>query len=133
MTDYEEQALQFLSSTDSCLKLKYLENTINKEWDDRYPRDKWWVFLVNPKGSLSFPFWYHGNEHWPNDPAPSAYDILSTLDPFVEDSFRDFCTEFGYQTYSDKARRIFNECRRISEKLSEMYTSEELEQLAQIN
>lgn len=133
MIDYEEQALRFLSSTDSSLKLKWLENTINREWNDGFRRDKWLVFLSNPRGSLGFTFWYHGNEYWPEDPAPSAYDILASIDPFIEDSYEQFCRDFGYDTYDNKAQRIFNECRRVAEKLEEMYASEELEQLAQIN
>ena len=131
MTKYEAQAQRFLNSTGSTLRLKLLENAVNPNWNERFARDKWLVCLSNSKGFLTLHFWDSGNKHWPDDPAPTAYDVLAGFDSCIPDTHQEFCSEFGYH-HTNESRRIFNECKRIADGLKEMYTEEELDQLAQI-
>lgn len=63
---------------------------------------------------------------------PTAYDILSGLEKYDYDSFEDFCGEFGYDTDSRNAERIYNNCKNEYLHLISLYNEEEMEMLREI-
>ena len=63
--------------------------------------------------------------------APTAYDILSGLG-YEYESFEDFCNEFGYDTDSRSAERIYNDCNEQYLQLCSLYNEEEMEMLREI-
>lgn len=63
---------------------------------------------------------------------PSAYSLLACLDPFMPETFGDFCLTFGYDEDSRRAYSMFERCRKQAEDLAAMYNETELEQLSEI-
>jgi len=63
---------------------------------------------------------------------PTAYDILSCLEKYDYDSFEDFCGEFGYDTDSRNAEKIYNACKNEYLHLISLYNEEEMEILREI-
>lgn len=68
---------------------------------------------------------------------PSEYDILSCLDLLYADSFDEFCDEFGYNELPlsghDASMKMYLSCKEQDKGLRKLFTSEQLEQLQEIN
>jgi hypothetical protein len=64
---------------------------------------------------------------------PSGYGILACLGVTYPASFTDFCSEFGYDTGSRKALKTYEACKEEEAGLTRIFTSEQLEYLAEIN
>lgn len=75
-----------------------------------------------------------GNVQGPDFRHPSAYDVLACIssDIHCEESFADFCSDFGYETDSIKAKQTHGRCLAFSKRLRAFFTPSELEQLAEI-
>ncbi len=67
----------------------------------------------------------------PKEPRP--YDVLACLDVLYDDSFEDFCSNFGYDTDSITGEKIYNACLEQSNQLKILFNDKELEKLAEIN
>lgn len=64
---------------------------------------------------------------------PSAYDILTCIQKYpIEPVLEDFCNEFGYNDDSIKAKATWEACLREYRDVSRFFTSEELEQLQEV-
>lgn len=73
-------------------------------------------------------------EHRPKK-SDVLYGILADANYYeYTQNFSDFCSEFGYDEYEDraKANRAFKGCKRAYERLNEMFTSEELKRLQEL-
>lgn len=68
----------------------------------------------------------------PNFKAPTYYDVLAALTKTDPGLFQDFCKEFGYDTDSRRAERIYNAVRDEYLHLANIFSSEELEQMQEI-
>ena len=68
--------------------------------------------------------------HYPVPPSP--YDILASLEKYDYRSFEDFCSEFGYDTDSRNAEKIYNACKDQYLHLISLYSEEEMEMLKDI-
>jgi hypothetical protein len=64
---------------------------------------------------------------------PRNYDILSCLTKYNPGTFEDFCSEFGYDTDSRKAEKIYNAVRDEYLQLLSLFNEKEMEQLQEIN
>lgn len=64
---------------------------------------------------------------------PSAYDVLACLTHYDPGTFADFCGDFGYDTDSTKAERVYFAVQQEWEGLRRLFTTEQLEQLQEIN
>lgn len=135
--NYEQQAKDFLSSTGSELKMVFVA-TVEKAFPgDRGRRNKYQVVLTRG-GDKGFGFEFFDSIFNTMDgKKPSKYDILSCLDPYFEyKDMWEFANELGYVISNKKsfeyAQSVYNEAKRQSEKLQEMYSTEELQRLAEI-
>ncbi len=66
---------------------------------------------------------------------PDELDVLHSLllDASCSDqSFEDWCGEFGYDTDSRKAETTWKECRKIGDWLGQSLTSQQIEQLREL-
>jgi len=67
---------------------------------------------------------------------PSAYDILACMDNYCPDTFEEFCDEYGYSdrplSDHDKVMSIYLAVREQTAGLRRIFSSDELEQLAEI-
>ena len=61
---------------------------------------------------------------------PRAYDVISGLYISNCDSFDDFCSNFGYSNDSIEAEKTYKEVIALNDKLSRIFTDEQLEILS---
>jgi len=130
MNDYEKQALDFLTDTGTTLDILWSECRPYFP-GDKEERNVYEFTLRNKNGEYSGPF----GDSIVNTKAnnrPTYYDILSCLS-VLEWSFLDFCSEYGYDDDSFKARKIYNEVMRQSDALKRLFSADELVMLEDIN
>ena len=68
----------------------------------------------------------------PKHPTPTDYDILACLATNPPGSFSEFCGEFGYSEDSISARDTWMAVAEQASKLTQLFSAQELEQLAEI-
>jgi len=64
---------------------------------------------------------------------PRMYDILACLQKYDVGTFEDFCGEFGYNTDSRKAEKIYNAVCEEYKQIAMLFNDEEIELLQMIN
>lgn len=64
--------------------------------------------------------------------SPNAYDVLACLTKYDVGSFEDFCSEFGYNDDSIKAKETYDAVVEEYEGLQKLYTDEDLDLLREI-
>lgn len=134
MENYKKQASDFLESTGTKLTVarynKYTAPEAN--WS---PSGYCYRVKLEREGkpSYSFNFW-DSVANMQAHKKPSAYDILACLDTYIDTdmSIDDFASEFGY-TKPSKAIRAYNDSIEQTRKLKELFTTEQLERLAEIS
>lgn len=103
----------------SRLKVRAITKWYGVSTNPNFPKsNEWKVKLIFQGRQLTIPFYTGFALH----EAPNAADILSCL---VSDSmsiqnarsFEEWCGEFGYDTDSRKAERIYKQCKKINQKL----------------
>ena len=57
MTEYQQQALDFLSACNATIEITLIGAETNRNWGDNLKRNKYNVTLKTPKGSMNFDFW----------------------------------------------------------------------------
>jgi len=130
MNDYEKQALDFLTDTGTTLDILWSECR-PYFLGDKEERNVYEFTLRNKNGEYSGTF----GDSIVNTKAnnrPTYYDVLSCLSTF-DGSFLDFCSDFGYDEDSFKARKIYNEVMRQSDALKRLFSAEEIAMLEDIN
>lgn len=73
----------------------------------------------------------HGIESKPPEPV-TAYDLLSCLQKYPVESFEDFCAEFGYNTDSRKAEKLYSATCEEYAKVEALFNDKEMEELRKI-
>lgn len=68
----------------------------------------------------------------PNFKAPTAYDVLTCLQKYEVGTFENFCSEFGYDTDSRKAQKIYKAVVNEWQNVAMLFTDKEIEQLQEI-
>lgn len=63
---------------------------------------------------------------------PTMYDVLACLQKYDVGTFEDFCREFGYDQDSRTAERVYKAVQREYKNIKRLFSSEELELLAEI-
>lgn len=64
---------------------------------------------------------------------PSEYDVLACLTHCDPDTFTNFCVNFGYDEDSMRAMKLYFSVQEEWNNLCRIFTSEQLEELAEIN
>lgn len=130
MSNYEKQAVAFLESTNSTMKIEYLKNDLHFSTDTE-KRDIYKVTLKRDTKSFKFNFGQSINKTKSGE-APTAYDVLACLTKYDPESFEDFCSNYGYDTDSRNAKNIYKAVKKEYLNLCTLYTAQELEKLAEI-
>lgn len=136
--DYEEQAKEFLKSTNTELKIEFLKVGVNPLWEDGAKRNIYQCTLINKKHNYTFKFYDSAfNYENKNVLFPTAYDILSCLTKYEIGTFKDFVNEFGYDVGKEKndgdTYKIYTGCKSEYSNLIQLFTDEEMECLQMIN
>lgn len=87
--------------------------------------DKWICVLSTEMGAVSFDF-QMGSGH--NGKEPTLEDVLSCVLSDAragEQTFEDFCSDFGYDEDSRSAEKIWNACKDATVKLSRILTKKD--------
>lgn len=131
--NYNEQTINFLKATKSTLTIDYLATEPNPNWkDDKAYCNHYKCVLRHNRKQYTFDFWdsIHNTEYGIE---PNEYDILACLEKYQpEDTFEGFCYEFGYDTDSISALRIYKAVCKQYKALCRLYNEEEMALLAEI-
>jgi hypothetical protein len=88
------------------------------EWQQQ--SDGWHCTLRYKGRQYSFDFWkgigHHGSEPTVDD----CLDALLSDSAGADNTFEDFCGEFGYDTDSRKAERIYKQCQKVRENMERL-------------
>lgn len=105
---YEKGASDFLKSVGAKLTVKYLSH--DYFWpDDKECRDIYQFRLSRNGKSYTAKFGQSINGSQ-NGEVPNAYDILTCLTKYDPYTFENFCSEYGYDSDSRKAEKIYTAC-----------------------
>lgn len=128
MTNYIKQAEEIAAKLN--IKLSVNDPKHKKHFaEDKSPR---WVFpciLKHNGKTYSFEF---GQSIAAGATPPTIYDVLSCLTKYDPDSFENFCGDYGYDTDSRKAEKVYKAVVKEWEAMTRLFNEEELEQLRKI-
>ena len=131
ISSYQQQAIDFLNKYSISFSAKYLDYAPYFP-EDKESRNIYRLTLKRGKNSVSFRFGasiYDTN----NNTEPNAYDLLANITKYDPESFEWFCSNYGYDTDSRKAFKTYKAVCREWEKVNKFFSSEELEELQEIN
>ena len=147
MNEYIKQAQDFLKATNSRITMQQIRPELAQRptWAEEGKIShghEYRVAIIRNEGNADmkdyrFTFWDSVNNAQ-NYKRPSVYDILATLSGsiYAPDTLDDFISEYGYEIDGkksyDKVRATFKGVRSESKALKNLFTDEELEQLAEI-
>ena len=64
---------------------------------------------------------------------PTAYDILACLTKYDPGTFKNFCSEYGYNEDSRTAEKVYFAVQEEYTQLARLFTAEQMEELQEIN
>lgn len=64
--------------------------------------------------------------------APSKYSILACLQKYDVGTFEDFCSEFGYDTDSRRAKKTYKAVVKEWQAINRLFSDEEIEEMQEI-
>lgn len=82
------------------------------------------------------PFFFQFKHYWfknKNFKVPSAYDVLACLTKYDPGEFEWFCGDFGYDTDSKKAEKVYKAVVNEWHNVCMLWDDEEIEKLQEIN
>jgi hypothetical protein len=127
ISEYDQQAIDFLNKTGATIDVKFSHS--GKHFDgDKEDRGIYKVTISRNKREYSFQF----GQSIINSGAPSFYDILSCLTKYDPGLFEDFCSEMGYDTDSKKAEKTYNAVRDEYLNMAKLFSDDELEAMQEI-
>ena len=100
---------------------KYLLPEHKKNLIHHIQRESGYAFLNNGKSDLI---------HYPE--SPDAYDILACITKYNPGSFENFCDEYGYDTDSRTAEKIYNDVLNEWNSINRLFNDDEIEMLSEI-
>ena len=140
-TNYKQQAKDFLTKNNLTLNIRQAVPQKAPLWQKGNENHgvNYYCTLSNKDGKhYAFDFWGSIKDK-ENDfrgfaKAPTVYDILACLDTYNDGyTFEDFCTYYGYDTDSITAEKTYKAVQYQTEKLKEILTKEQQDELNEIN
>lgn len=131
ISEYEQTAIDFLNKHGIKFSSKFIKYGRHFD-DDKESRNIYRLTLSRDKNRISFRFGQSLAET-ENDTEPTAYALLTCLTKYEPGSFNDFCSEYGYDSDSRKAYKTYKEVCKEWQKVESFFTSEELEEIQEIN
>ena len=124
----EKTIAEFISEHGITMRVKPHDS--NPYMDDSVDMDHWLCLLKGPHGRMQLHF-SMGSAHGGLPPdAPMVLDCLASDSSSVEEQdFDEWCGDFGYDTDSRRAKRIYDRCRKQAAVLERILGGEAFEQL----
>ena len=140
--EYDEQAINFCEKTNTTIQAEFVGRDI-PQWEERKNlHNHFLITLQRGKRSYTFDFWdsiynteksIKASKDFLFDKFyPREYDILACIQKYDCGTFEEFCSEFGYDTDSRKAEKIYNACVKEFTALQTLYNDEEIEEMQEI-
>lgn len=129
MSENEKQANKFLKSTGVRFEAKFL--AFGKHFDDdKEDRDIYECKLINAYGrEYVFKF---GQSIANSGKTPTPYNVLACLTKNNPGDFENFCGEFGYESDSRKAFKVYKGVKREWKNIERLFSDKEIERLQEI-
>lgn len=135
MTEYQQQAKDFLASCNATMKITYIDDEINKDWNDGKYRSTYRVTIKTPLGKMQIKFW-DSIYNTQNGGKPTEYDILACLQKSDVGTIDDFVSEFGYEVHEwadvKRIQRIYKAVVNEYNKVKRCFTPEQIEAMWEI-
>ena len=132
ISEYDKQAYDFLKECNARISFELTARERNRDWGDGLYHNHYKVTITTLRGTMEDEFW-DSAANTEKGKSPSAYDFLACMDPYIPDTFEEFCAEFGYDEDSRRAENIFRACQKEIADLHRVFTEDQLEKLAEIN
>jgi hypothetical protein len=142
MSEYENNAREFLNKCTAELEVYYAGTSTNNLWNEDQPRDMYSFIIKTPRGSMNGIFWDSINNTRKRlairgkPVSPDAYNILACLEKYEVGTMDDFMYEFGYEIKSAKDMANFittyNAVVKEYQDLCRIFTPEQMEMLREI-
>jgi hypothetical protein len=86
------------------------------------------------RGHVAYDFWnsYMDRAKHPAK-TPTAYDLLACIEKNEQGTFKDFCSDFGYNEDSMKAFDVYRAVQEEYSKTRRFFTAKELEEMQEIS
>lgn len=130
-TKYEQQANNFLKSTNTIIDVRYLKNGKHFE-SDTDVRDIYKITIKRGQSIFKFNFGQSINGTIKKQ-KPTNYDILACLTKYDVGALEDFCSEFGYDLDSKTTKKTYNAVCKEFDNVCKMWTDAEIQILQDIN
>lgn len=140
--EYDEQAINFCEKTNTVIKAEFIGRDIPQWEEEKNLHNHFKITLQRGKRSYTFDFWdsiYNTEKSIKESKDflfdkffPREYDILACMQKYDCGTFENFCAEFGYDTDSRKAEKIYNACVKEFTALQTLYNDEEIEEMQEI-
>lgn len=129
-SEYHVNAVKFIKKHNVVFKIKLLKKGKYFNNDDK-ERNIYEITLSRKNHTFIFTF---GQSiiATQNGETPSVYDVLVCLTKYNPSTFEDFCSEFGYDTDSEKAEPDYNAVVNEWNNVKALFTDAEIEELAEI-
>lgn len=109
------------------LKMQILSSEYKLHFDG--DKQKRYVFKIKLiKGGKQYTFEF-GQSISEGSNEPTLYDVLTCLTKYDPETFEDFCENYGYDTDSRKAEKVYKEVVKEFNNMQRLFTNEELELL----
>ncbi len=133
MDEYQKQANDFAKKHGVTLKI--ISSEYGKHFGDTDTNRHIFTCVLS-KGDKKYKFKF-GQSIAAGSKEPTMYDVLSAMQKYDVGSFENFIGDFGYPVDTAKeraeAKRIYNAVCKEYEAMDAMFTSEELEEMQEIN
>lgn len=111
MSTYDDQAETFLEATDTTMTVRRVD-TAKYFHDDKEEHDIYEITITR-HGLAPYTFRFGQSlAKTGSGQEPSKYEVLSCLTKRDPEKFNDFCAEYGYDTDSRQAYRLWQACRK---------------------
>jgi len=132
MSEYQKQANDFLTKNNITFKAKFLKNDYHFS-EDKETRDIFNITFSREGKKFSFRFGQSLNDSdYNGGNPPTPYDVLACIQKYEVGNFQNFCGDFGYDTDSRKAEKIYKAVCKEWEKVNTFFSESELIELQEI-
>lgn len=132
MTDYERIAKDFCKKHGAKVAFRWIANEENPLWNDSQRRPHYKATIKTERGQMTVDFW-DSVYNMTHGETPTEYDIFTCLEKYEVYDFCEWCGEYGYDTDSRRAYRLWCLCRRQWVSVQRVFTDEQIAELREIN
>ncbi len=141
MSEYEENARDFLKFCNAKMEIRYIGRRKNEWWGDNRDRDVYSASIHTPNGCMTVKFWdsafkTNKNAQSSSREYPSEYDILECLQKYSVGTIEEFFDEYGYELHNWKdVKRVEHDyyaCQKEYRDILSCFTPDQINRMREI-